>query len=191
VIGVDKKMIGILPIKEAMRMAAAQGYDLVEVAPKADPPVCRILDYGKFLYEEKAKQQAAKKHQHTVSVRQIRLTLKISQHDFDTKIRKMREFLEAKDRVKVTLRLRGREVVHKDQGVGMIDRILERVSDIAALEEKPSLEGTTRLSWQAMFVPTRTSSKTVKRKQEDKDDASDASEEALSTVSEEGKVEEG
>jgi translation initiation factor IF-3 len=188
VIGIDKKMIGILPIREAMRMASAQGYDLVEVAPKADPPVCRILDYGKFLYEEKAKQQAAKKHQHTVSVRQIRLTLKISQNDFETKIRKMREFLEAKDRVKVTLRLRGREVVHKDQGLGMIDRILEKVSDIAALEEEPSLEGTTRLSWQAMFVPTRTSKKGAKREEDNKEDAS---EEALSAVSEEGETEEG
>jgi translation initiation factor IF-3 len=188
VIGIDKKMIGILPIREAMRMASAQGYDLVEIAPNADPPVCRILDYGKFLYEEKAKQQAAKKHQHTVSVRQIRLTLKISEHDFDTKIRKMREFLEARDRVKVTLRLRGREVVHKDKGMDMIDRILERVSDIAALDGEPSLEGTTRLSWQAMFVPIRTSKKGGKKKQEDKEGVS---EEALSAVSEEGKTEEG
>lgn len=154
-IGVDKKMIGILPIREAMRMAAAQGYDLVEISPNADPPVCRILDYGKFLYEEKAKQNAAKKHQHTVSVRQMRLTLKISEHDFETKIRKMREFLEAKDRVKVTVILRGREVVHKERGVEMIDRINERLSDIAMLEADAQLEGTTRLSWQAMFLPVR------------------------------------
>jgi len=160
----DKKMIGILPIREAMRMASAQGYDLVEISPSSDPPVCRILDYGKFLYEEKAKQQEAKKHQHTVSVRQMRLTLKISEHDFDTKIRKMREFLEAKDRVKVTLRLRGREVVHKDRGTDMIDRIQEKLQDVAALEGRPFLEGTTRLSWQAMFVPIKTSFKKVVRK---------------------------
>lgn len=136
-------------------MAAAQGYDLVEISPGADPPVCRILDYGKFLYEEKAKQQTAKKHQHTVSVRQMRLTLKISEHDFETKVRKMREFLEAKDRVKVTVILRGREVVHKDKGVEMIERISARLSDVATLEADAQLEGTTRLSWQAMFLPMK------------------------------------
>lgn len=153
VIGVDKKMIGILPIREAMRMASAQGFDLVEISPNSDPPVCRILDYGKFLYEEKAKQHAARKHQHTVSVRQMRLTLKISAHDFDTKVRKMREFLEAKDRVKLTVILRGREVVHKERGVEMIDRIAENLEDVAVPESEPRLEGTTRLSWQVMLLP--------------------------------------
>ncbi len=155
VIGADKNMIGILPMKEAMRMASAQGFDLVEVSPNADPPVCRILDYGKFLYEEKAKQNIAKKKQHSAAVRQMRLTLKISGHDFDTKIRKMREFLEAKDRVKVTVILRGREVVHKERGLDMIGRIEEALSDIAILENRPRLEGTSRLSWQVMFVPGR------------------------------------
>lgn len=164
VVGVDKKMIGILPIKEAMRMAIAQGYDLVEIAPEADPPVCRILDYGKFLYEEKAKQQAAKKHQHTVSVRQMRLTLKISEHDFDTKVRKMREFLEAKDRVKLTVILRGREVVHKDRGLEMIERIREKISDVAVMEGEPNIEGTTRQSWQAMFLPSKGAGKTSVKK---------------------------
>lgn len=148
-------------------MAYAQGFDLVEVAPNADPPVCRILDYGRFLYEEKAQQQAAKKHQHTVSVRQMRMTLKISDHDFETKIRKMREFLEEKDRVKVTVILRGREVVHKDRGLEMIERVHERIRDIAALEEGPHLEGTTRLSWQAMFLPIKGSAKTPSKKELD------------------------
>lgn len=159
VIGTDKKMIGILPLREAMRMASAQGYDLVEISPNSDPPVCRILDYGRFLYEEKTKQQATKKHQHAVSIRQMRLTLKISAHDFDTKVRKVREFLESKDRVKVTVILRGREVVHKERGLDMIDRIHERVSDIAMLEKEPRLEGTTRLSWQVMFLPLKGISK--------------------------------
>jgi translation initiation factor IF-3 len=154
VIGTDKKMIGILPIREAMRMASAQGYDLVEIAPNADPPVCRILDYGRFLYEEKVKQHQARKHQHTVSVRQMRLTLKISEHDFDTKIRKMRDFLENKDRVKVTVILRGREVVHKERGLDMIERIRDRMADVSVIEGEPRLEGTTRLSWQAMFLPS-------------------------------------
>ncbi len=178
-------MIGILPIREAMRMASAQGYDLVEMASNADPPVCRILDYGRFLYEEKAKQQEAKKHQHTVSVRQMRLTLKISEHDFGTKIRKMSEFLEAKDRVKVTVRLRGREVVHKDRGLEMIERIQERLSDIAMLEGKPFLEGTTRFSWQAMFVPIKGSKRGAKQKRPESEENS--SEKKLTTVSEEGK----
>jgi len=148
-------MIGILPLREAMRMASAQGYDLVEISPNADPPVCRILDYGRFIYEEKTKQQVTKKKQHTVSVRQIRLTLKISEHDFDTKVRKIREFLEAKDRVKVTVILRGREVVHKEQGIEMIEKIEERLADIAVPETEPKIEGTTRPSWQVMFLPTR------------------------------------
>lgn len=168
-IGFDKKMIGILPLREAMRMASAQGYDLVEVSPNAEPPVCRILDYGRFLYEEKTKQQATKKKQHAVSVRQMRLTLKISEHDFDTKVRKIREFLEAKDRVKVTVILRGREVVHKEQGIEMIDRIQERLLDVAILESEPRLEGTTRLSWQVMFLPLKGANKkpkTVMEKQE-------------------------
>lgn len=142
-------------------MASAQGYDLVEIAPNADPPVCRILDYGRFLYEEKVKQHQAKKHQHTVSVRQMRLTLKISEHDFDTKVRKMRDFLENKDRVKVTVILRGREVVHKERGLDMIDRIREKIADVAVIEGEPRIEGTTRLSWQAMFLP---SGKPVKKK---------------------------
>lgn len=163
-VGTDKQMIGILPIREALRMAAAQGYDLVEVAPKADPPVCRIMDYGKFLYEEKARQQAAKKHQHTVSIRQMRMTLKISEHDFQTKIRKMRGFLEDRDRLKITVILRGREVVHKEQGLDMIKRIEEELSDVAMLEKEPHLEGTTRLSWQAMFVPLK--SRIVKKSRE-------------------------
>ncbi|MBD3286669.1 translation initiation factor IF-3, partial [candidate division WOR-3 bacterium] len=152
-------MIGILPIREAMRMASAQGYDLVEVSPKSDPPVCRILDYGRFLYEEKARQQATKKKQHAVSVRQMRLTLKISEHDFETKVRKMREFLEAKDRVKVTVILRGREVVHKEQGIEMINRIQEALSDVSMLEKEPRLEGTTRLSWQVMLLPLKAGNK--------------------------------
>jgi translation initiation factor IF-3 len=180
-------MIGILPIKEAMRMASAQGYDLVEMASDADPPVCRILDYGKFLYEEKAKQQAAKKHQHTVSVRQMRLTLKISGHDFDTKIRKMSEFLEAKDRVKVTVRLRGREVVHKDRGLEMIERIQERLSDIAVLEGKPFLEGTTRFSWQAMFVPLKGVGKRDVKEKKPAESEKSSPEKKLIAVSEEGK----
>lgn len=166
-------------------MASAQGYDLVEMASNADPPVCRILDYGRFLYEEKAKQQAAKKHQHTVSVRQMRLTLKISEHDFDTKIRKMSEFLEAKDRVKVTVRLRGREVVHKDRGLEMIERIQKRLSDIAMLEGKPFLEGTTRLSWQAMFVPIKGLKRGVKQKKPE--GKKSGSKKRLTAVSEEGK----
>lgn len=151
-------------------MASAQGYDLVEIAPNADPPVCRILDYGRFLYEEKVKQHQAKKHQHTVSVRQMRLTLKISEHDFDTKIRKMREFLEAKDRVKVTVILRGREVVHKERGQEMMRRIAEKIADIAAMESEPRLEGTQRLSWQVMFLPLKTSIKSEKQKTPKKDD---------------------
>lgn len=166
-------MIGILPIKEAMRMAVAQGYDLVEIAPEADPPVCRILDYGKFLYEEKAKQQTAKKHQHTVAVRQMRLTLKISEHDFDTKVRKMKEFLEAKDRVKLTVILRGREVVHKDRGLEMIEKIKAKLADISVMEGEPTIEGTTRQSWQVMFLPSRSSGKSGSRRESNASDSED------------------
>ncbi len=155
VIGSDGKMLGILPTHEAIRLAESQGMDLVEFSPNNDPPVCKIIDFSRFLYEKKRKQQEAKKKQHKVSVRQIRMTIKIGDNDYNVKLKKIRKFLTSKDRVKVIVMLRGREILHKSRGIEIIERIKEDVSDIAQLESAPKLEGSGHMSIQALFLPKK------------------------------------
>lgn len=155
VVGQDKKMIGVMPIKEALRLARMQGMDLVEVAPKADPPVCKIMDYGRFLYEEKVKRQEAKRRQHQVETHQIRLSLNITEHDYNVKLKKIKEFLEDKDRVKVVVMLRGREVLHKERGIELIEKLQKDLEGIGVLESSPRIEGEARMSIQAVFLPVK------------------------------------
>lgn len=153
VVGADKNQIGILPTREAIGLARRQGLDLVEVAPQADPPVCRIMDFGKYIYEQKVKEKESKRKQHTTSVRYMRFSMKINENDYQVKLRKMREFLSERDRVKVTLPLRGREILHKNLGVKIFERIAADIDDIGAMESPPHVEGESRPRFEAMYIP--------------------------------------
>lgn len=154
VIGVDKKPIGILPTKDAILLARRQDLDLVELAPTADPPVCGILDYGKYIYQQKVKDRESKRRQHSVEVREMRFMMRISENDFMTKMKKVQEFLNDRDRVRVTIRLRGRENLHRDLAMKLIDRIRTDLAPIAAVDGEPVRLGEGgRQSIQIMFYP--------------------------------------
>ncbi len=141
VIGVESEQLGILSRTDALRMAQEQGYDLVEVSPNTEPPVCRIMDYGKFKYEQQKKKQEAKKNQVVVQIKEIKVRPKTDDHDYETKVRHIRRFLEAGDRCKVSVFFRGREIVHKDRGEAILDRIIEDTADIAKVEQEARTEG--------------------------------------------------
>ncbi len=141
VIGEDKKQIGIMHIKEALALAQEAGLDLVEIAPKADPPVVRIMDYGKFLYEEQKKQHEAKKRQKQTKVKEIQVRPKIDKHDLEVKLKKAREFLEEGNKVRVRLRLRGREMGKPELVSSLVERIKENLQDIAEIESPMKVEG--------------------------------------------------
>lgn len=143
VIGDDGEQLGILQRNEALGIARERGLDLVEVAPNAEPPVCRIMDYGKFRYEEQKKKQEAKKRQVVVQIKEIKLRPKTDEHDYQTKLAHIRRFVEGGDRCKVTIFFRGREIVHKDRGQAMLDRVVEDTKDIAKVENEARAEGRT------------------------------------------------
>jgi len=133
--------VGVMSVRDALILAEEQGLDLVEVAPNADPPVCKIMDFGKYKYMLKKKMKEAKYHAHIGSMKEVRLHLKIDKHDLEFKIRKIRELLEDLHRVQVVMFLRGRERKHADLGVATMHQIWERVQDIAKLERAPTAEG--------------------------------------------------
>jgi translation initiation factor IF-3 len=140
-IDADGNMIGVVPFTDAMRRAQEAGLDLVEVASTSDPPVCKILDYGKLKYEIRKKANEARKKQKIIEVKEIKLRPGIDEHDFDIKMRAMRKFLEEGDKVKVTMRFRGREMVHQDLGLKVLDRVKEQLDGVAKVEQSPKLEG--------------------------------------------------
>ncbi|SNZ13625.1 translation initiation factor IF-3 [Hydrogenobacter hydrogenophilus] len=137
------KQVGIVPLEEALRIAEEKGLDLVEIAPQANPPVCKILDYGKFIYEQKKKEKTAKKKQreHAIEVKDIQLSTRIDEHDLKVKLKHMREFLEDGDKVRVRIKFRGRENIHPELGDRLVQRILEDLSDIGQIESEPKKEG--------------------------------------------------
>jgi len=143
VIGADGSMLGVLQTHEAMRMAQEQGLDLVEVNPKAEPPVCKILDFGKYKYEEKKKTAEAKRKQTVVEIKEIKLRPKTDDHDVDFKIRAARRFLEAGHKVKVTVRFRGREITHPEKAQEQITLMVQGTEDLANLESRPMMEART------------------------------------------------
>lgn len=145
--------MGILPVREALSIAQRQGLDLVEVAAQADPPVCKLLDYGRYIYQQRLKERESRRKQHAVAIRQVRFSMKIDEHDYQTKLRKIREFLGRRDRVKVVLALRGREVVHKHRALEVIDRLQKDLVEVASLEQPPRFEGEARVSIHAVLVP--------------------------------------
>ena len=126
---------------DAIAQAEAQGLDLVEVSPNTDPPVCKILDYGKFKYEAQKKKNEAKKKQKIIEVKEIKLRPNIDEHDYQVKMRNVQKFLDEGDKVKVTMRFRGREMAHQELGVNVLNRVRDDTEDVAKIEAFPKLEG--------------------------------------------------
>lgn len=140
---VDEKgeMTGVVSIDDALRMADTSGFDLVEVSPNADPPVCKLLDYGKFKYEAQKKANIARKKQKLIDVKEIKMRPGIEAHDYDTKVRSMVRFLGEGDKVKVTVRFRGRELLHQDLGMKVLTRIQGDLETLGKVEQMPKMEG--------------------------------------------------
>jgi len=132
---------GLMQTEEAIALAKETGYDLVEVSPNASPPVCKILDFGKYKYESQKKANIARKKQKTVDVKEIKMRPNIDTHDYDVKMRNMRRFFDHGDKVKVTLRFRGREMAHKELGAQLLEKVREETDEIAKVEAEPKLEG--------------------------------------------------
>ena len=137
----DGTMVGVTPIREALAMAADAGLDLVEISPNATPPVCKLLDFGKYKFQEQKKQAEARKKQKVVEVKEIKFRPMIDDHDYDVKMRSMIRFFEEGDKVKVTLRFRGREMAHQELGIKLLDRVKEDISKIAKVESDARFEG--------------------------------------------------
>jgi translation initiation factor IF-3 len=134
-------MVGVVERSEALTMAADAGLDLVEIAPGADPPVCKILDYGKFKYEEQKKKNEARKKQKIIEVKEIKLRPSIDIHDYAVKMRSMNKFIEEGDKVKVTMRFRGRELAHQELGMNVLMRVKDDLDGVAKVEQTPRMEG--------------------------------------------------
>jgi translation initiation factor IF-3 len=140
-IDADGEQVGVVGLAEALDKADDGGLDLVEISPNSDPPVCKILDYGKYKYEEQKKRNEARKKQKVIEVKEVKMRPGIEQHDYDVKMRAMRRFLGEGDRVKVTLRFRGRELAHQHLGMKVLDRIRDDLEEIAKVEQLPKMEG--------------------------------------------------
>lgn len=133
--------LGVKTRQEALEIATTRNQDLVMVAPTAKPPVCRIMDYGKFRFEQQKKEKEARKKQKVINIKEVRFTPGIGDHDFETKLKNARKFLEKGDKVKAAVRFRGRAITHKELGREVLDRFAEEVKDIATIETKPKMEG--------------------------------------------------
>ncbi len=137
----DGEMVGVLSAEEGLQMAIDAGLDLVEVSPNADPPVCKILDYGKFKYEQQKKRNEARKKQKIIEVKEIKMRPGIDEHDYQVKMRSMRRFLGDGDKVKVTIRFRGREMAHQELGMKVLDRVCDDLEEMIKVEIVPQMEG--------------------------------------------------
>jgi translation initiation factor IF-3 len=140
-VGPEGEQLGVLPIEQALARAQDLGMDLVEVSPMAKPPVCKIMDYGKFKYLEKKKQNEAKKKQVVVQLKEVKLRPRTEEHDYDVKIKKVREFLGEANKARITVMFRGREMSHRELGQKVLQRILEDLRDVAVIESAPRMEG--------------------------------------------------
>ncbi len=134
-------MVGVVTLRDALLSAEDAGLDLVEVAPNADPPVCKILDYGKFKYEAQKKANEARKKQKTIEVKEIKFRPNIDDNDYNVKMRNARRFIDEGDKVKVTMRFRGREMAHQDIGLNILMRVRDELDPVAKVEQMPRLEG--------------------------------------------------
>lgn len=137
----EGQQIGVIPTRDALEMARQRGLDLVEVAPNAMPPVCRLMDYGKFRYEQSRKERESRKNQHVVELKEVRIRPKIDDHDLETKGRQAAKFLDGGDKVKLTVLFRGREMAHPDIGRGLLDQLAEQLRPHGNIEQPPRMEG--------------------------------------------------
>lgn len=168
------QMVGVMPPREALAMAEARGLDLIEIAPNAKPPTCKIMDYGKWKYENKKKEKAAKKKQTVITIKEIQIRPRTDQHDLDVKMKHARRFLLEGDKVKLNLRFSGREMAHQDIGLNLLTGVAKSLEDVANVETHPKMEG------RQMFVLLAPDPVKVKeylkthKDEEDKDSKSEA-----------------
>ena len=168
----EGEQLGIMLTRDALRMAEEQHLDLVEVAPNAKPPVCRIMDFGKFRYEQQKREKEAKKKQKTISIKEVKLRPNIDEHDFNVKLKNALRFVEEGNKVKVTIMFRGRELSHPELGRAVLDRVAERMTDLVTIERGAKLEGKNMTMILSPKVQKPT--KTVKPAKEDKGGNGDA-----------------
>lgn len=140
-VGIDGQQIGVMPVERAISAAYDEGLDLVEVAPNAEPPVCRIMDYGKYLFEQNKKLQASRRKQKQTQIKEVKFRPSTEEGDYQVKLRNLKRFLEEGDKTKISLRFRGREMLHQDLGRDLLDRVREDLSELAMVEQMPKLEG--------------------------------------------------
>ena len=140
-VGPNGETVGIVPTDQALKLAVEADLDLVEIAPQGRPPVCKLMDYGKYKYEQDMKAKKARKHQTRVEIKEIKFRPKIDKHDYETKKKHVVRFLEAGAKVKVTIMFRGREMVHAERGLAILERLAEDVRELAIIENQPKLEG--------------------------------------------------
>ncbi len=141
VIDPDGKQVGVLPVKEAVRIAEERGLDLVEVAPNSQPPVCRIMNYGKYKYQQSKRTQEARKHQTVIRIKEVKVRPRTEEHDFQFKLRHVKRFLDEGNKVKISMLFRGREIAHPEFGKEVLNRFIEEVKDLTVIEQAPRLEG--------------------------------------------------
>lgn len=140
-VGPDGEQLGVFPVEQALVRAQELGMDLVEISPMAKPPVCKIMDYGRFKYTEKKKQNEAKKKQVVVQLKEVKFRPRTEEHDYDVKVKKIREFVAEANKARVTVMFRGREITHRELGQKVLQRIIEDVKDVAVIESAPRMEG--------------------------------------------------
>jgi len=141
VIDPDGKQVGVLSVKEAIRIAEERGMDLVEVAPNSQPPVCRIMNYGKYKYQQSKRTQEARKHQTVIRIKEVKVRPRTEEHDFQFKLRHVKRFLDEGNKVKISMLFRGREIAHPEFGKEVLNRFIEEVKDMTVIEQSPRLEG--------------------------------------------------
>ncbi len=141
VIDPDGKQVGVLPVKEAIKIAEERGLDLVEVAPNSQPPVCRIMNYGKYKYQQSKRTQEARKHQTIIHIKEVKVRPRTEEHDLQFKLRHVKRFLDEGNKVKISILFRGREIAHPEFGKELLNRFIEGVKDVIVIEQSPRLEG--------------------------------------------------
>ena len=162
----EGNQVGIIPTRDALEMARERGLDLVEVAPNAVPPVCRLMDYGKFRYEQSRKERESRKSQHVTRVKEVRIEPKIGDHDLETKGRQAARFLEAGDKVKLSVLFRGRSITHPELGRELLDQLQEQLKDVGTVEQTPRMEGRTMTMY---LAPARVRAAAPERREEASD----------------------
>lgn len=149
VIGDDGAQLGIMTARAAVELAAEKGLDLVKIAPQATPPVCRIMDYGKYRFEQAKREKEARKNQKVIDIKEVRLSINIDTHDFETKVNQAKRFLGDGDKVKASIRFRGREMAHSAMGIEIMKRFADACADVCVVEKEPKLEGRSMLMFLA------------------------------------------